>query len=186
MLRTGPTAATLVFLGLTLAADPLQAECRWIVRAYVSESLADRPTFDIVYDGLERQTFYAFSVLSEDLAERIEGGQASLDLGQDIRPLETVTSPLDHTVYRLDPASRPADTVYLVAAREPVPALERAGAGFVPARPTLVSQYVPRTRGATDRSGPLPRQSDVTVVAEAGRAAAGGNLTICAYAVPLG
>ena len=182
MLKIRRLAGALVLIVAALASGPLAAECRWLVQPYVSEATLERPTFDILYDGLERRVFYAFTVVSERLAERVGRGGNLSDLGVDVRPLVPLRTPLDHTVYRLDPASLEPGTVYLVAAAEPVPGLERAGARIVPERPLTVSQYVPRTRGGSDQSGALPRRSEATVVAEAEGIAAGDDLTICAYA----
>ena len=185
MLKHGHPAGALALVAGSLASAPLAAECRWIVQPYVSEALLERPTFEIVYDGLERRTFYAFTVVSERLAEQISESGALAGLGDDVRPLEPYTTPLDHVVYRLDPESLPPGNLYLVAAPEPVPALDRARAWIVPERPIAVSQYVPRTRGATDQSAALPRQTDVSVVAQARGIEVEGDLSICAYEVPI-
>ncbi|HEX6143290.1 MAG TPA: hypothetical protein VFZ01_11255 [Geminicoccaceae bacterium] len=173
------TAAGAVLLA---GAGQATAECRWIVQPYLSEAVLKegRPTYEILYDGLERRTFYAFTVTSEALAERLAAGGELPDLGDEARPLVAGLTPLDHTVYRLDPGTARPPAIYLVAAAMPVPDLDRLGARIVPARPVTVSQYVPRTRGATDQSGALPRRTEPTVVAEAGFATS-GDLTICAY-----
>jgi hypothetical protein len=181
MLKPCRFAGAAALIGLAFGSDPLAAECRWLVQPYVSEATLDRPTFDILYDGLERRVFYAFSVVSEGIAERIAGEGALPEAVDDLRPLEALQTPLDHTVYRLDLASVSPGTLYLVAAPEPVPALERAGARIVPERPLMVSQYVPRTRGASDQSGALPRRSEATVLADAEDIAASDDLVICAY-----
>lgn len=181
MLKLRRAIGVAPLLGLATASGPLAAECRWLVQPYVSEATLERPTFEILYDGLERGTFYAFSVASEDLAERIARGEPLAGVADDARPLEALRTPLDHIVYRLDPESVPPGTVYLLAASEPVPALERLGARIVPERPLMVSQYVPRTRGASDQSGALPRRSEATVVAQADDIRTADDLTICAY-----
>lgn len=174
-----PAAVGTVLLS---SAGQAAAECRWIVQPYLSEAVLKegRPTYDILYDGLERRTFYAFSVTSSALAERLAVGGPLPDLDGDARPLVAALTPLDHTVYRLDPETARPPAIYLVAAAMPVPELDRLGARIEPARPVTVSEYVPRTRGASDQSGALPPRTEPTVVAEAGFATS-GDLTICAY-----
>lgn len=167
------------------AAMAAERDCPWIVRPYVSEAVlsAGRPAFDIVYDGLERRQFYAFTVRSGELAAELRegGGLPSLDSGAD--PLEPVTTPFDSEVYRLAAAAMWPATIYLVASEAPVSDLERLGAAIRPSRPVAVGAYVPRFRGGSDWSGALPPPSlDATALVTPGPAASQA-LTVCAYEI---
>lgn len=174
-------AAPLVLMAMAAPAVAAEGGCPWTVQPYVSEAVLrdGRPTWDILYDGLERRRFYAFTVRSDALAERIRAGGPLPELGDGGLPLEAVPTPFDSNVYRLDPASVGPPTVFLVASAEPVPDLEGIGASFEPARPRAVSRFVPKFRGGSDRSGPLPQRASGPAPATALEAGSDGDLVVC-------
>jgi len=184
------TASLLVHVlaagGLLLAAAGVGAaerDCPWVVQPYVSEAVmsAGRPAWDIVYDGLERRRFYAFTVRSRELAERLRSGRGLPRLEGGADPLETVTTPLDSEVYRMAPTAMWPAMIYLVASETPVADLERLGAAIRPSRPIAASEYVPRFRGGSDWSGALPPPALEGTALVTPDLAANRDLTVCAY-----
>lgn len=177
------------------------AACPWVVQPY-AQSLpvsSGAPTFDIVFDGIDPRSrvFYGFTAASLDLAFQLASQQALPDALPDARRLEPKETPFGTTAYQLAPDTIQPHTVYLVAAGSAVDALEAIDARIEPARPVAVSQLLPRTRGGTDWSGPLPHRSlpGFEIADGAGAQAAAGaadsqeiqvaDLQICAYQVAL-
>lgn len=202
--RAWPRVAALLLAG-TVAASiltaPARAACPWIVQPFAQtvQMSSEAPTFDIVFDGFDQDAriFYGFTVASLDLAWQLSSHQELPELGADARRLEPKTTPLGTTAYRLSPDTIQPHTIYLVAANTPVEALERIEARIDPARPLAISQLLPRTRGGSDWSGPLPHRSLPGYEIGAAQAAAAGHVPqdepqlaaadvqICAYQVAM-
>lgn len=169
----GALAVGLATNGTTLAAS---AECPWIVKPYVSETVSfsskgdQGPAYEILFEGSEKaQAFYAFS-----LAPRAASADA-VDLAKAARRLEPVATPIG-SVYRLPPDVARPETIYLVAAETPVAELEQIDARIEPpASPVAVAAL--NFRGASDVTGQLPRRS------VQGHRIASADLQICAYEV---
>ena len=175
------------------------AACPWIVQPY-AESVpvaSETPTFDIVFDGLGQSSkvFYGFTVASLDLAWQLakEGVLPALD--PDGRRLEMTATAEGSVAYQLAPDSIEPHTIYLVAADGVVQQLEQIDARIEPVRPMALSQLMPRTRGGSDWSGPMPHRSlpgfEIAGVADRGRSstsslgAAVADVQICAYQVAM-
>jgi hypothetical protein len=171
----GFTLALLVLAGST----PASAACPWVVQPYISEAtLKDaRPTFDITLQEVRPGgVLYAFTVASAELAWQLASRQTLSEM-KNALPLEGVVTPIGATVYRLHPDTLEPPTIYLLAASGPIEKLERIAARIEPSRPVAVALG---TRGASDRSGALPRRSVPGIeVADADRDA----FTLCAYQV---
>jgi hypothetical protein len=139
------------------------AACPWIVQPFAEtvQMSKQEPAFDIVYDGLEHEAkvFYAFTVASLDLAWQMTTEPRLPQLRTDARKLEPKATPLGTTAYQVARDTIQPHTIYLVAATAPVEALEQIDARIEPARPLAVSQLLPRIRGGSDWSGPLPHRS---------------------------
>jgi hypothetical protein len=139
------------------------AACPWIVQpsAETEQMSKQEPAFDIVYDGLEHEAkvFYAFTVASLDLAWQMATEPRLPQLRTDARRLEPKATPLGTTAYQVARDTIQPHTIYLVAASAPLEALEQIDARIEPARPLAVSQLLPRMRGGSDWSGPLPPRS---------------------------
>ena len=174
------------------------AACPWIVQPHEQSvaTSAESPAFDIVFDGLGQSSkmFYGFSVASLDLAWELANQGSLPPLKADARHLEPKVTPEGTTAYQLAPDSIRPHTIYLVAADTVVRPLEQIQARIEPARPMAVSQLMPRTRGGTDWSGPLPRRSlpgfEIAGADSAPSTTNGGgigpvaaDLQICAYQV---
>ena len=187
--------ATAIVCGMARLAT---AACPWIVQPHEQSVAAatETPAFDIVFDGLGQSSkvFYGFSVASLDLAWALANQGRLPPLKADARHLEAKATPEGTTAYQLAPDSIRPPTIYLVAADTVVRALEQIEARIEPARPMAVSQLIPRTRGGTDWSGPLPRRSlpgFEIAGAESGASTTNGggigpvtaDLQICAYQV---
>jgi hypothetical protein len=138
------------------------AACPWIVQPFAEtvQMSKQEPAFDIVYDGLEHEAkvFYAFTVASLDLAWQMTTEPRLPQLRTDARKLEPKATPLG-TAYQVARDTIQPHTIYLVAASAPLEALEQIDARIEPARPLAVSQLLPRIRGGSDWSGPLPQRS---------------------------
>lgn len=181
------------------AAVKAEAACPWIVQPFAQtvQMSSEAPTFDIVFDGLDQDAriFYGFTAASLDLVWQLSTGGELPELGADARRLEPRTTPLGTTAYQLSPDTIQPHTIYLVAASAPVAALERLDARIEPARPLAISQLLPRIRGGSDWSGPLPHRSLPGYEIGAGEAAAAdgrpedepdlaaADMQICAYQV---
>ncbi len=178
------------------------AACPWIVQPHEQSvaTAAESPAFDIVFDGLGQSSkvFYGFSVASLDLAWELANQGALPPLKSEARHLEAKAMPEGTTAYQLAPDTIRPHTIYLVAADTVVRELEQIKARIEPARPLAVSQLMPqlmpRTRGGSDWSGPLPRRSlpgfEIAGADSAASATNGGgvgpvaaDLQICAYQV---
>jgi hypothetical protein len=175
------------------------AACPWIVQPYAQSVpvSSETPTFDIVFDGLGQSSkvFYGFTVASLDLAWQLTSDGVLPALDPDGRRLELKAAADGTVAYRLAPDSIKPHTIYLVAADGVVQQLEQIDARIEPVRPMALSQLMPRTRGASDWSGPMPRRSlpgfEIAGVADSGRGAAGqvgaavADVQICAYQVAM-
>ena len=182
------TATALVGGTARLAA----AACPWIVQPYGQGQpiSAEAPAYDIVFDGLEQNSkvFYGFTVASLDLAWQLANQRTLPALAPDGRRLQAKTTPQGTTTYQLSPDSIKPHTIYLVAAGSLVRELEQINARIEPARPLALSELMPKTRGGSDWSGPLPHRSlpgfEIAGASDqSGRLVAG--LQICAYQVAL-
>jgi hypothetical protein len=158
-LATALTAAALV-AGTTQA---VAASCPWIVQPADAglAPTADAPAFDIVFEGLDRNTkvFYGFTVASLDLAWALTNQATLPELDDDGRKLSPKITPHGTRAFQLDPDTIEPQTIYLVAASGVVAELEQLGARIDPSRPMAVSQLMARTRGGSDWSGALPHRS---------------------------
>ena len=195
--RASRLACAVAAAGLIIAgtADLAAAACPWIVQPYAQTVAvsSETPTFDVVFDGLgeSSKVFYGFTVASLDLAWQLANERMLPALDPGGRPLKAKTTPEGMVAYQLSPDSIQPHTIYLVAADGVVPQLEQIDARIEPARPMALSQLLPRTRGASDWSGPMPRRSlpgfEIAGVADSGRGAAGqvgaavADVQICAY-----
>jgi hypothetical protein len=154
-------AATALVGGMAQVAS---AACPWIVQPSdqnLAISSEAPPAFDIVFDGLGQNSkvFYGFTVASLDLAWQLSNERVLPGLDPDGRRLEATPTPHGTTAYQLSPDSIQPHTIYLVAAESLVRELEQIEARIEPARPLALSQLLPKTRGGTDWSGPLPHRS---------------------------
>jgi hypothetical protein len=183
-------AASAVAGGMASAAA---AACPWIVQPAgqnMAVSSEAPPAFDIVFDGLEQSSkvFYGFTVASLDLAWQLANERVLPALAPNGRRLEVTLTPYGTTAYQLSPDSIQPHTIYLVAAGSLVRELEQIDARIEPARPLALSQLLPKTRGGTDWSGPLPHRS-LPGFEIAGANDQGGlalaDLQICAYQVAM-
>ena len=190
-------AGTCVLAGATVlvggTAKVASAACPWIVQPFGSNlaiSAKKPPTFDIVFDGLEQNSkvFYGFTVASLDLAWQLTNQRVLPALARSGRPLEPTVTPLGTTAYQLSPDSIEPHTIYLVAAGSLVRELEQIDARIEPARPLALSQLLPKTRGGTDWSGPLPHRSVPGFEIAGANDQAGlalAEMQICAYQVAM-
>ena len=194
-------ALLLVAIGLCGAATAeARAACPWIVQpsAQTVQVTSEEPAFEIVFDGLDQDAriFYGFTAASLDLVWQLSTGQELPELGADARRLEPKATPLGTTAYQLSPDTIQPHTIYLVATSTPLAALERLDARIEPARPLALSQLLPRMRGGSDWSGPLPHRSlpgyeigagDATAddVAQDEPELAAAGVQICAYQVAM-
>jgi hypothetical protein len=199
--RPWVAALLLAAVGVSGAAtSEARAACPWIVQPFAQtvQMASEAPAFDIVFDGLDQDAriFYGFTAASLDLVWQLSTGQELPELGADARRLEPKTTPLGTTAYQLSPDTIQPHTIYLVAASTPVEALERLAARIEPARPLALSQLLPRMRGGSDWSGPLPHRSLPGYEIGAGDAPAdgeaqaepelaGAGVQICAYQVAM-
>jgi hypothetical protein len=183
-------AAATALLGGT--ANVASAACPWIVQpSGKSMAISEAPpAFDIVFEGLEQNSkvFYGFTVASLDLAWKLakEGVLPALAPGG--RRLEATVTPLGTTAYQLSPDSIQPHTIYLVTAGSQVRELEQIDARIEPARPLALSQLLPKTRGGTDWSGPLPQRSLPGFEIAGANDQAGlalADVQICAYQVAM-
>lgn len=171
-------------------AGPASAACPWVVQPYVSEATiaaksGGRPAYEILFDGMAKEVsaFYAFSVASVDLAWKLADQGAGLpELGDGVRTLEAKPTPIGTTVYQLAEDTVAPETIYLVAAEQPVDRLERIGARIDPDRPVAVAV---RFRGGSDQSGPLPRRTVPGFQIASAAPDQGAELEICAYQVAM-
>jgi hypothetical protein len=177
------------------------AACPWIVQPYAQSVpvSSETPTFDIVFDGLGQSSkvFYGFTVASLDLAWQLTSDSVLPALDPDGRRLEMKATAEGAVAYQLSPDSIQPHTIYLVAADGVVEQLEEIDARIDPARPIALSQLMPRYRGGSDWSGPMPHRSlpgfEIAGVADAngGRGTSDQNGTavaavqICAYQVAM-
>jgi len=168
------------------------AACPWIVQPYAQSVpvSSETPTFDIVFDGLGQSSkvFYGFTVASLDLAWQLANERALPALTSNGRRLQAKTTPEGTIAYQLSPDSIQPHTIYLVAAGSLVRELEQIHARIEPARPLALSQLMPRTRGGSDWSGPLPHRSlpgfEIAGASDQASAVV-ADLQICAYQVAL-
>ena len=189
-------AASLIAGG---TANLAAAACPWIVQPYAQSVpvSSDTPTFDIVFDGLGQSSkvFYGFTVASLDLAWQLANDGVLPALDPDGRRLEPKSTAEGTVAYQLAPDSIQPHTIYLVAADGVVQQLEQIDARIEPARPMALSQLMPRTRGGTDWSGPMPHRSlpgfEIAGAAEGETTATGAigpavaDVQICAYQVAM-
>jgi hypothetical protein len=183
-------AATALVGGMAKVAS---AACPWIVQPSgqkMAISSEAPPAFDIVFDGLEQNSkvFYGFTVASLDLAWQLANEHVLPALAPDGRRLEATVTPGGTTAYQLSPDSIQPHTIYLVAAGSLVRELEQIDARIEPARPLALSQLLPKTRGGTDWSGPLPHRSLPGFEIAGANHEAGPELAdvqICAYQVAM-
>ncbi len=196
-LAAGALAAAVLLVGgnAGLAAAP----CPWIVQPYaesVQVAAEEVPAFDIVFDGLGQSSkvFYGFTVASLDLAWQLANERMLPPLDPDGRKLEAKATPHGTIAYQLAPDTILPHTIYLVAADGLVQELEQIEARIEPARPMALSQLLPKTRGGTDWSGPMPHMSlpgfEIAGVADGDHVAsrthpALAELQICAYQVAM-
>ncbi|HSA80300.1 MAG TPA: hypothetical protein VLE23_05725 [Geminicoccaceae bacterium] len=186
----GLAAATALLGGTTNVAS---AACPWIVQPAGQNmpiSAEAPPAFDIVFDGLEEKSkvFYGFTVASLDLAWQLANERVLPALASDGRRLEVALTPHGTTAYLLSPDSIQPHTIYLVAAGSLVRELEQIDARIEPARPLALSQLMPRTRGGSDWSGPLPHRSLPGFEIAGANDQAGpalADVQICAYQVAM-
>lgn len=168
--------------------------CPWIVLPTPATKAAAvaPPAYDIVFQGLGERTkvFYGFTVSSLDVAWELTNQQALPDLFLHGRRLEPAAEQTGATGYQLAEDSIEPHTIYLVAADTVVDKLEQIDARIEPAQPVAVSQLLPRTRGGSDLSGPLPHRSvpgvEIANTADQPRKATGAaaaELQICAYEI---
>jgi hypothetical protein len=182
------TATALVGGTANLAA----AACPWIVQpsGHNLTIASQAPAFDIVFDGLGQSSkvFYGFTVASLELAWQLANERALPELAPDGRPLEARATPQGTMAYQLAPDSIQPHTIYLVAAGSQVRELEQIDARIEPARPLALSELLPKTRGGSDWSGPLPHRSlpgfEIAGVAERGSPVL-ADVQICAYQVAM-
>jgi hypothetical protein len=183
-------AATALVGGMSKVAS---AACPWIVQPSgqkMAISSEQPPAFDIVFDGLEQNSkvFYGFTVASLDLAWQLANEHVLPALAPDGRRLEATVTPGGPTAYQLSPDSIQPHTIYLVAAGSLVRELEQIDARIEPARPLALSELLPKTRGGTDWSGPLPHRSLPGFEIAGANHEAGpelGDVQICAYQVAM-
>jgi len=175
------------------------AACPWIVQPYAQSApvSSGTPTFDIVFDGLGQSSkvFYGFTVASLDLAWQLANDGVLPALDPDGRRLQTKATPNGSFAYQLAPDSIQPHTIYLVAADGVVQELEEIEARIEPVRPMALTQVMPRTRGGSDWSGPMPHRSlpgfEIAGVADSGRSSTGqigaalAEVQICAYQVAM-
>jgi hypothetical protein len=169
-------AGAALLLALAAGADQAQAgpACPWQVQPHLDDAAGRDAAidYDIVLDGAApwATAFYGFTVTEVEAAWRLVAEPAMPDLTAQGRPLEAVTTPAGGLAYRIAPDTLAPPTIYLVAARGPIAALEAIDAGLEPAKPVTVSL---RSRGGSDVSGPLPHLSlpGVEVKTAAGGAA---------------
>lgn len=175
------------------------AACPWIVQPYAQnvQVSSETPTFDIVFDGLgeSSKVFYGFTVTSLDLAWQLTSDGALPPLDPDARRLELKPTPEGSIAYQLSPDSIQPHTIYLVAADGVVSQLEKIDARIEPVRPMALSQLMPRTRGGSDWSGPMPHRSlpgfEIASAEGSARSSASpigsavADVQICAYQVAL-
>jgi len=181
--------ATALVGGMTQLAA---AACPWIVQPYAQTMAvsSETPAFDIVFDGLGQSSkvFYGFTVASLDLAWQLANERALPALTSNGRRLQAKTTPEGTIAYQLSPDSIQPHTIYLVAAGSLVRELEQIHARIEPARPLALSQLMPRTRGGSDWSGPLPHRSlpgfEIAGASDQASAVV-ADLQICAYQVAL-
>jgi hypothetical protein len=180
--------ATAALLAAGGAAEAAGAPCPWIVQPHVGAAQPgdDDLAFEIMFDGFDPApgAFYGFSVSSLDVAWKLVGQSSLPSLDEHGRPLEPVVTRYGEVVYRLAPDTIEPHTIYLVAARAPIPELEEIDARIKNPRP--YTQMALRTRGASDQSGPLPHMSVPGIpVSEAAAAATPASVQICAYQVAM-
>jgi hypothetical protein len=182
------TATALVGGTANLAA----AACPWIVQpsGHNLTIASEAPAFDIVFDGLGQSSkvFYGFTVASLELAWQLANERALPALAPDGRPLEARATPQGTIAYQLAPDSIQPHTIYLVAAGSQVRELEQIDARIEPARPLALSELLPKTRGGTDWSGPLPHRSLPGFEIAGANDQAGlalADVQICAYQVAM-
>ena len=182
------TATALVGGTANLAA----AACPWIVQpsGHNLTIASEAPAFDIVFDGLGQSSkvFYGFTVASLELAWQLANERALPALAPDGRPLEARATPQGTMAYQLAPDSIQPHTIYLVAAGSQVRELEQIDARIEPVRPLALSELLPKTRGGSDWSGPLPHRSlpgfEIAGVAERASPVL-ADVQICAYQVAM-
>ena len=145
------------------AATPGAAECPWLVQPFVEgPTYAAQPTaYDILFEGLDprAKVFYGFTVASDTLAWQLAKAATLPEMERDARRLEPISLSNGAMAYELAPDSVEPHTIYLVTANTVIDELERVDARIDPGRTVAISQLLPKTRGATDLSGPLPRRS---------------------------
>ncbi|HEX5795974.1 MAG TPA: hypothetical protein VFY19_09040 [Geminicoccaceae bacterium] len=186
----GALALTAALVGGT--AELAAAPCPWIVQPYTENAqvASSAPTFDIVFDGLGQSSkvFYGFTVASLDLAWQLANERTLPELAPDGRRLEARATPQGTIAYQLSPDSIQPHTIYLVAAGSLVRELEQIDARIEPARPLALSELMPKTRGGTDWSGPLPHRSlpgfEIAGVADRASPVL-ADVQICAYQVAM-
>jgi hypothetical protein len=175
------------------------AACPWIVQPYAQSVpvSSDTPTFEIVFDGLGQNSkvFYGFTVTSVDLAWQLTSDGVLPALDPDGRRLEMKATAEGSVAYQLAPDSIQPHTIYLVAADGVVAQLEKIDARIEPLRPMALSQLMPRTRGGSDWSGPMPHRSlpgfEIAGISDTGRGCPSpsgtgvADVQICAYQVAL-
>jgi hypothetical protein len=174
-------------------AQVASAACPWIVQpSGQSMAISSKapPAFDIVFDGLGQSSkvFYGFTVASLDLAWQLANERVLPALDPDGRRLEVTVTPHGTTAYQLSPDSIQPHTIYLVAAGSLVRELEQIDARIEPARPLALSELLPKTRGGSDWSGPLPHRSLPGFEIAGASDPAGpllADLQICAYQVAM-
>ena len=186
----GALAAAAALLGGT--ARLASATCPWIVQPYgqAMTVASEAPAFDIMFDGLGQNSkvFYGFTVASLDLAWQLANERALPALDPDGRRLEPMRTLHGTIAYQLSPDSIQPHTIYLVAAPSLVRELEQIDARIEPVRPLALSQLLPKTRGGSDWSGPMPHRSLQGFEIAGASEQAGpllADVQICAYQVAM-
>jgi hypothetical protein len=200
--RAGRTAAALLTATVLTAsaATPGAAECPWLVQPFVEGPAyaAQSTAYDILFEGLDprAKVFYGFTVASDDLAWQLAKASTLPEMERDARRLEPTALSNGAVAYELAPDSVEPHTIYLVTANTVIDELERVDARIEPGRTMAISQLLPKTRGATDLSGPLPRRSlpGFEIISATPETAGGGidqmhteapSVQICAYQVAM-
>jgi hypothetical protein len=151
-------------IGQTAAAD-----CPWMVLPASQDTLfsgSEPPAYDIVFDGPSRRehVFYGFTVASLDLAWQLADRRLP-ELQADGRRLEPRASANGLSAYQVAADTIEPHTIYLVAAKSEIAALEEIDARIEPVAPIAVSQLL--IRGGGPFAGPLPPAIDGFEIAAA-------------------
>lgn len=187
--RIGLAAA--VGFGLVVLGTAARAECPWLVRPHGGVTMTSqkdiRSAYEITFDGPAHgiQSFYGFSVSSADLAWKLIG-RNELPALDGALALETVPTAAGANAYRVAPETLEPHVIYLVASSTPVDHLEQIRAQLEPPRAVAMTQLMPRTRGGSDLSGPLPHLSVQGYLISEVKGGNASDLQVCAYQITSG